>query len=34
WHSSEYAPAKALRQKLSTTDLLIIEGYGEPPLGN
>lgn len=27
WHSAEYAPAKALRQKLSTTDLLIIDGY-------
>ncbi len=27
WHSTEYAPAKALRQKLSTTDLLIVEGY-------
>lgn len=27
WHSVEYAPAKALRQKLSTTDLLIIDGY-------
>jgi uncharacterized protein (DUF1330 family) len=27
WHSAEYAPAKELRQRLSTTDLLIIEGY-------
>ena len=28
WRSAEYAPAKALRQRLSTTDLLIIDGYG------
>jgi uncharacterized protein (DUF1330 family) len=27
WHSAEYAPAKELRQRLSTTDLLIVEGY-------
>lgn len=27
WHSSEYAPAKALRQRLSSTDLLIVDGY-------
>lgn len=27
WHSAEYAPAKALRQRLSTTDLLIVDGY-------
>jgi uncharacterized protein (DUF1330 family) len=27
WHSAEYAPAKALRQRLSDTDLLIVEGY-------
>lgn len=27
WHSAEYAPAKTLRQRLSTTDLLIIDGY-------
>jgi uncharacterized protein (DUF1330 family) len=26
WHSAEYAPAKELRQRLSTTDLLIVEG--------
>jgi uncharacterized protein (DUF1330 family) len=27
WHSAEYALAKELRQRLSTTDLLIVEGY-------
>ncbi|HEX3670771.1 MAG TPA: DUF1330 domain-containing protein [Candidatus Cybelea sp.] len=27
WNSTEYAPAKALRQRLSTTDLLVIDGY-------
>ncbi|HEY1883304.1 MAG TPA: DUF1330 domain-containing protein [Candidatus Cybelea sp.] len=27
WHSAEYAPAKALRQQLSETDLLIVDGY-------
>jgi len=27
WNSSEYAPAKELRQRLSTTDLLIVDGY-------
>jgi uncharacterized protein (DUF1330 family) len=27
WHSTEYAPAKELRQRLSTTDLLIVEGH-------
>ena len=27
WHSAEYAPAKELRQRLSATDLLIVEGY-------
>jgi len=31
WHSAEYAPAKELRQRLSTTDLLIIEGYDPTP---
>jgi uncharacterized protein (DUF1330 family) len=31
WHSAEYAPAKELRQRLSTTDLLIIEGYDATP---
>ncbi len=30
WHSSEYAPAKELRQRLSTTDLLIVDGYATP----
>lgn len=27
WHSAEYAPAKELRQRLSTTDLLIVDGH-------
>jgi uncharacterized protein (DUF1330 family) len=27
WDSLEYAPAKALRQRLSETDLLIVDGY-------
>ena len=27
WHSAEYAPAKDLRQSLSRTDLLIVDGY-------
>lgn len=27
WHSVEYAPAKKLRQRLSATDLLIVDGY-------
>jgi len=27
WPSTEYAPAKELRQRLSTTDLLIVDGY-------
>jgi uncharacterized protein (DUF1330 family) len=26
WNSPEYAPAKALRQQLSETDLLIVDG--------
>jgi uncharacterized protein (DUF1330 family) len=31
WHSGEYAFAKALRQRLSTTDLLIVDGYVQGP---
>lgn len=31
WHSIEYAPAKELRQRLSTTDLLIVDGYDLSP---
>jgi uncharacterized protein (DUF1330 family) len=27
WHSAEYAPAKELCQRLSASDLLIVEGY-------
>ncbi len=27
WHSAEYAPAKELRQSLSATDLVIVDGY-------
>ncbi len=30
WQSAEYAPAKELRQRLSTTDLLIVDGYRMP----
>ncbi|HLY03584.1 MAG TPA: DUF1330 domain-containing protein [Candidatus Cybelea sp.] len=30
WHSAEYAPAKELRQRLSTTDLLIVDGFDSP----
>lgn len=26
WHSAEYAPAKDLRQQLSTTDMLLVDG--------
>ncbi|HXO17700.1 MAG TPA: DUF1330 domain-containing protein [Candidatus Dormibacteraeota bacterium] len=28
WESELYAPAKALRQRLSTTDMVIVDGYG------
>jgi uncharacterized protein (DUF1330 family) len=31
WHSDEYAPAKVLRQRLATSDLLIIDGYSPDP---
>jgi uncharacterized protein (DUF1330 family) len=27
WSSREYAPAKALRQSLSRTDIVIVDGY-------
>jgi uncharacterized protein (DUF1330 family) len=27
WASAEYAPAKALRQKSSTTRMILVEGY-------
>ncbi len=27
WSSAEYAPAKALRQSLSRTDIVIVDGY-------
>jgi uncharacterized protein (DUF1330 family) len=27
WNSAEYAPAKELRRQLSTSDLLIVDGY-------
>jgi uncharacterized protein (DUF1330 family) len=27
WSSQEYAPAKALRQSLSKTDIVIVDGY-------
>jgi uncharacterized protein (DUF1330 family) len=29
WNSPEYAPAKALRQRISETDLLVVEGYDD-----
>jgi len=28
WNSPEYAPAKALRQRLSKTDMIVMDGYG------
>lgn len=28
WESQAYAPAKALRQRLSETDMVIVDGYG------
>jgi len=30
WNSPEYAPAKALRQRISETDMLVVEGYDVP----
>ena len=27
WNSPEYAPARALRQQISETDLIIVDGY-------
>ena len=29
WNSPEYAPAKALRQQISETDLIVVDGYGD-----
>jgi uncharacterized protein (DUF1330 family) len=29
WSSQEYAPAKALRQSLSRTDIVIVDGYDD-----
>jgi uncharacterized protein (DUF1330 family) len=29
FHSEEYAPAKALRQSLSKTDVVLVDGYDE-----
>ena len=31
WHSTEYGPAKALRQRLSTTDMILVDGYQLKP---
>jgi uncharacterized protein (DUF1330 family) len=28
WDSPEYAPAKALRQRIATTDMIVVEGAG------
>jgi uncharacterized protein (DUF1330 family) len=30
WESAAYAPAKALRQSLSRTDMVLVEGYNLP----
>jgi uncharacterized protein (DUF1330 family) len=27
WESEAYAPAKALRQRLSTTDMVLVDGW-------
>jgi uncharacterized protein (DUF1330 family) len=27
WNSPEYAPAKSLRQRLSRTDMIVVDGY-------
>ena len=27
WHSSEYAPAKAIRQRTASTRMILVEGY-------
>jgi uncharacterized protein (DUF1330 family) len=27
WHSPEYAPAKAIRQRASTTRMIVVEGF-------
>lgn len=32
WNSPEYAPAKALRQQISTTDLIVVDGYDDSTL--
>lgn len=29
WESPDYAPAKALRQKLANSDLVIVDGYAD-----
>ena len=29
WNSEAYAPAKALRQSLSDTDMILVDGYDE-----
>lgn len=29
WNSPEYAPAKALRQRLIKTDMIIVDGYDD-----
>ena len=30
WHSEQYAPAKAIRQKAAKTKMLVVEGYRDP----
>ena len=34
WESPSYAPAKALRQKLADSHLVIVDGYNEPASGH
>lgn len=29
WNSSEHAPAKSIRQKSATTEMIIVEGYSD-----
>lgn len=34
WSSDEYAPAKALRQRTATTQMILMEGYTMPDAGS
>ena len=31
WESEEYAPQKELRQRISTTEMVLVDGLGGPP---